>query len=123
MVDLKKNLKSFKYAFKGLYLFFRNENNAKFHLLASLLVIFLGFFFNINRYEWLWILLAISLVWIAEALNKAIEKLTDLISPDYNLKAGEIKDLSAGGVLITAFLSIIIAIIIFKDYFILFIFM
>lgn len=116
MVSIIKSLRGFKFAFRGIYIFFKNENNARIHLLASIVVLFLGFYFKITSYEWLWITLAIGLVWMSEAFNTAIEKLVDIVSPEFNLKAGEIKDLSAGAVLMAAAVALVIGIIVFKDY-------
>ena len=59
------------------------------------------------------IILAITLVWFAELINTAIEKLTDIIQPEFHPKAKIIKDLTASAVLITAIFSIIIGLLIF----------
>jgi diacylglycerol kinase len=118
MVSILKSIKSFQYAFKGIWFFFKEENNAKIHLLASIVVVALGFFFKISIEEWLWITLAIGIVWMAEAFNTAIEKLVDLVSPGYNKQAGEIKDLAAGAVVFAATVALVIGILIFKNYFI-----
>jgi diacylglycerol kinase (ATP) len=45
--------------------------------------------------------------------NTAIEFLIDLVSPEYNKKAGLVKDMSAGAVLITAVTALIIGLLIF----------
>lgn len=113
MIDPKKFLKSFRYAFKGLRLVIIYENNARVHLTATLAVFILGVLLEISRYEWLWILSAIAFVWITETINTAIEKIVDMISPDYNSKAGAIKDISAAAVLMAAFYSVIVAAFIF----------
>jgi diacylglycerol kinase len=113
MIKVSKCLKSFSFAIKGIYAFFKNENNARVHLLASVAVVITGFFFHLEKSEWLWISIAIALVWITEAINTAIEKLVDLISPDFNSKAGEIKDLAAGAVLLAAIFSLVVALVIF----------
>jgi len=113
MIKIKKCLNSFQFAFRGIYLFFRNENNARVHLLATILVILLGLYVHLSRFEWLWVSLSITLVWIAEAFNTALEKLTDLVSPEFNPKAGLIKDLSAAAVLFTAIFAFITGMVIF----------
>ena len=108
-----KTIRSFRYAIRGIWLVFRNENNAKIHLLATIAVLCAGFYFKLNRKEWLALFLAIALVWICEAFNTAIEKLVNLAHPGFGKEAGEIKDISAGAVLIAAIFSIITALIIF----------
>jgi diacylglycerol kinase len=49
----------------------------------------------------------------AELFNTAVESLVDIISPHYSKKAGFIKDVAAGAVLIAAVVSVIIGCIIF----------
>jgi len=75
-------------------------------------VILVSIVFQINRLEWLFILSAIFLVWIAEAFNTSLEKLFDLVEPCKNKYVMAGKDLSAGGVLLSALLSVIIGAII-----------
>lgn len=111
-----KSIKSFKYAFRGILLVFKNENNAKIHLLATILAIAGGAYFQLAKTDWLWISLAIALVWIMETINSAIEKLVDLTSPDFNPKAGAIKDMAAGAVLFAAFFAVIVGLLVFWPY-------
>ena len=118
MFSITKCFRSFRFAFNGIWLFFKNENNARIHLFASVLVIAFGFYVQLPTTSWLWIVVAIGLVWMAEAFNTAIEKLVDLVSPGFNSKAGEIKDLAAGAVIFAALVAFTIGILIFKDYFI-----
>ncbi|MCF8369310.1 MAG: diacylglycerol kinase family protein [Bacteroidales bacterium] len=110
--SLKKRMESFKYAFNGIILLSR-EHNAWIHFVAALLVIILGFIFNISFFEWMVILICIGLVLSLELMNTAIENLTNLVSPGINPKAGRIKDIAAGAVLISAIISAIIGVMIF----------
>ncbi|MFC5270958.1 diacylglycerol kinase family protein [Adhaeribacter terreus] len=110
---IKKRINSFGYAFKGIWAAFWYEPNMKLHLLGAAEAIFLGWFFEINNAEWIWITLAIGLVWMAEIFNTAVEKLTDLVSPEYNELAGRVKDLAAGAVLISAITALVIGLLVF----------
>ena len=49
----------------------------------------------------------------AEAINSAIEAISDLVSPEYNESIKQTKDLAAGAVLIMAIVAVIIGLIIF----------
>jgi len=109
---LKERINSFKYAFKGIGLLF-TEPNAKIHLVFTILTIVGGFFFSVSKIEWCILILAISIVLAAEALNTAIEYLTDLVSPNHHSLAGKTKDVAAGAVLILAIGAAIVACIIF----------
>jgi diacylglycerol kinase (ATP) len=108
-----KSIKSFRFAFRGVKSVFISENNAKIHLAATFLVLGAGFYFCLDTIEWLWIALSVSLVWITESINTAIEKLVNLVSPQYNKAAGDIKDVAAGAVLIAAIFALITGLCIF----------
>ncbi len=113
MIDFPKSIRSFRFAFLGIWQFFRNENNAKVHLLVTVIVLVAGYYFQLERNEWRWIVAAIALVWITELVNTAIEKLVDLVSPDFDPRAGAIKDLAAGAVLLSALAAVVIGGLIF----------
>ena len=63
--------------------------------------------------EWCAVLFAIALVWVAEALNTALERLTDLASPEFHPLAGKAKDMAAGAVLLAVAGAVLIGIVIF----------
>jgi undecaprenol kinase/diacylglycerol kinase (ATP) len=115
---MNRFFKSFGYAFAGLIYAFKTQLNFKIHCLAAILVIVLGFYIKLSVAEWLWIACAITLVLVVELLNTAIEVLVDLVSPQQNQKAGAIKDIAAAAVLISALLSLIVALLIFVPKFI-----
>lgn len=110
---MKKLLRSFGFAFNGIKLAVRTQLNFRIHLIATLLVTGAGFYFRLSAGEWKWIALCITLVLTSELVNTALEVLTDLVSPGHNPKAGMVKDIAAAAVLITAFFSVVIALIIF----------
>ena len=106
-------LKSFKYAFNGLKLFFINDHNGRVHLFAAIVAVGLSFYLKLSPLEWIAILAVISAVIVAEIINSAIEKLADVISPDYHPKIKIVKDLAAAAVLVAAFLALAVGTIIF----------
>ena len=118
-MSTKKNentlFQSFKYAFNGISSLFK-ERNFKIHSIIALLVIIAGFFFRITIAEWILLLLTISSVFVAEALNTCIEKVCDFITPNYHKRIGIIKDIAAGAVLIAVIISVIIGILVFRPY-------
>ncbi|MEA5428066.1 diacylglycerol kinase family protein [Arcicella lustrica] len=113
MIDFQKFIKSTSFAIKGIRSMVISENNARIHLLASIVVISTGIYVELSAQEWLWIALAIALVWILEAINTAIEALVDLVSPDFHPLAGKAKDIAAAAVLIASIFAVIVGIIIF----------
>jgi len=110
---MKKRIRSFVYAGRGIRLVFSSEANMKIHIVVAILVVICGFIFNINTTEWIACLLCIGLVFGAEMINTAIENVVDLASPDHHELAGKAKDIAAGAVLICAIVSVIIGILIF----------
>lgn len=117
MSELHKRLKSFTYAWKGIGSFLSKEHNAWIHCIAIIGVTIAGVFFGISRTEWLVIILCFAMVLAAEAFNTAIERLVNLVSPNYHPLAGDVKDIAAGAVLICAIGTAIIGLIIFLPYF------
>jgi len=93
-------IRSFGYAFKGIWLLFSTQPNAQVHLIGTIVIVGLGFYINLSPLEWCAICICIAMVLMAEAMNTAIEFLTDLVSPDYHPLAGKTKDVAAGGVLL-----------------------
>lgn len=111
-MNVPKMLRSFKFAFQGISVLMQ-ENNARFHLFATVVVILTGLLVGLSTTEWSIVSIIIGLVWVAEAFNTAIEKLCDFVSAEHHPLIGKVKDLSAAGVLIISCVAIIIGIIIF----------
>ena len=111
--SIRKRLRSFRFAFRGISFFFKNEHNVWIHLLATIVVVAVGICFDISHNDWIAITLAIGLVFVAEALNTAVEQLADSITQEPNKYIEKAKDVAAGAVLIAAIVAIVIAIIVF----------
>lgn len=109
----KKLINSFKYAFSGIIASFKTERNMKIHILIAVLVIVLGILLKMSKTEWVMCIFAITIVISAELFNTAIETIVDMITTEKNEKAKIAKDVSAGGVLLTAIGAAIVGLIIF----------
>ncbi len=110
---MKKLIRSFGYAFKGVAYAATSQLNFRIHLAATVLALLMGWFLHISVSEWQWIALSITIVLVTEIFNTMIESLVDLVSPGFNEKAGHIKDMSAGAVVIAALFALITGLIIF----------
>jgi len=110
---MKKLFNSFGFAFKGIAYATRTQLNFRIHLVATVVAVAMGYLLRISVSEWQWIALCITLVLVTEIFNTMIETLVDLVSPGYNEKAGHIKDMSAGAVVIAAVFALITGLIIF----------
>lgn len=115
---MRKRLQSFAYAFNGFLILIKEEANARIHLLATLVVVALGFYFDIAAMEWIALILCIALVFAMEFLNSAIENLADFVSPQKHALIKKAKDLAAGGVLIAAIAALVVGLVVFVPKFI-----
>jgi diacylglycerol kinase len=111
--SFRTRIKSFSFAFNGLTNLIKNEHNARIHLVAMICVIVFGILLKLEPLEWILIVIVVGLVLLSELLNTAIEKLADIVDPKWNVKIGHIKDYSAGAVLISAIISLIVGGLIF----------
>jgi diacylglycerol kinase (ATP) len=110
---IKARLASFANAWRGVTVFIRQEHNAWIHCAVTILVIIAGLLFHISISEWIAVFFAIGLVLAAEAINSAIERLSDVVQPEKDDRIRDVKDISAGAVLICAIAAAVIGIIIF----------
>ena len=94
----------------------RCQHNAWIHAAATLVVLIAAFLFRVSMGDWCWIILAVSIVWTAEALNTAFEFLADAASPEFHPLVRDAKDVAAGAVLLTAVAAAVIGAIIFSPY-------
>lgn len=110
---LIRRLYSFKCAISGIKYMLTTQKNALIHIIVAIIVLVFGIIYQIDKYEWCLIIFAIGMVFISELFNTSIEFLTDLVAPEFNEKAGKVKDIAAGAVLITAILAALTGLIIF----------
>lgn len=114
----KSNLfHSFKYGLAGLHSATKTETNWKIGLIEAVVVIFAGFYFNISRADWVWVLILIGLVLNAELTNSAIEIIVDQFTNKEHPGAKLAKDIAAGSVVIIILVAAIAGVIIFLPYF------
>ena len=108
-----KYREKFSNAFRGIYVAFKVTRHSFVYIVAILFVIVLGFYFRISGIEWTLLAFAIGFVIVSEMFNTAIEIDMDLTSPEYHPFARDTKDVAAGAVLLSAFIAIIVGLIIF----------
>lgn len=110
---VKGRIKSLKYALKGVWLLMTTEHSIMVQLAIAVLMTIVGWWLDISKIEWIFQILAIGLVLVAESLNTAVEKLCDFVRPEHDSKIGFIKDIAAGAVSFAAITAIIIGLIIY----------
>ncbi len=106
-------VRSFRNAISGLLRMIHCQHNAWIHAAVTATVLGAAFLFQLSTADWCWIILAISIVWTAEALNTAFEFLADAASPEFHPLVRDAKDVAAGAVLVTAVAAAVIGAIIF----------
>lgn len=110
---LVNRIKSVGFAFKGALLLIRTEASIKIQVFIAIVMTIAGFYYNISTTEWILQLFAIALVLGIEGMNTAIEKISDYIQPEFDVKIGFIKDISAGAVMLVSIVASIIGLIIY----------
>lgn len=111
--NLKKRIKSFSYAFRGITDLVKNEHNARIHCVAAVAVLIAGFILHLSDIEWVAVTICVGGVFMAEGFNSAIETLADKICKEDDLLIKRAKDIAAGAVLIMAITSVVVGLIIF----------
>lgn len=114
--SIRRRLQSFVFAFQGAKALIRTQHNAWIHSGATVLVAIGGMIFRVSLAEWGLLLFAVTLVWMAEALNTAIEFLADEVSEEKRERIGKAKDIGAFAVLVGAIGSVLIGCIVFLPY-------
>jgi len=111
--SIKSRVQSFVPAFNGVLLLFKSEHNAWVHLLLMVASIITGILLQINSTDWLFLTLAITMVFMSELINTAIEKLADKVEPNFNPTIGAIKDYASAAVLMASIFAIVVGSIVF----------
>ncbi len=105
-------IRSFKYAFVGIWTMLTSQHNAWVHACATVGVVGAGLVIGVSTAEWCWLVLSIMAVWMAEALNTAFEFLADVASPEFHPLVKHSKDVAAGAVLISAIGAAVIGLLV-----------
>lgn len=108
-------IQSMSFAIKGLRIALE-EKHVRLDIFIAMLVSAAGFYFHITTTEWLICLLLFGLVIGLEVMNTAIERFVDMVQPNWDEKAGRVKDLAAGAVLCASIFAAIGGILIFGKY-------
>ncbi len=109
---MKKFIKSLKFAINGLKYTFQTQRSFKIQLTIFIFIISLSIYLKISLTKIAILFLIASIVLVLEVLNTMVEQLIDFISPKFNIKAGLIKDIMAGAVLLSAIFSVLVGLLI-----------
>lgn len=111
---IKGRVEAFMHAFNGVYILFTEEPNSKIQALLAVVALLMGYFLRISSTEWIVLCIVICLVFTVEAINSAIENLSDFTcNKKFEESIKKTKDLSAAAVLFSAIAALIAGLIIF----------
>ncbi len=114
--SIAARLKSFAFAFEGFAFMLRTQHNAGVHLGATIAIVALGFALQVSADAWRWLIAAMALVWVAEAMNTAFEHLCDVVSPQFHESVKRSKDIAAAAVLVCVIAASLLGAITFAPY-------
>jgi undecaprenol kinase len=109
--NFKKFIQSFSFAYQGIKLVLKDEQNMRFHLIMSFIVLSLAFLLAIPKLEVMILLILIGIVISLEMVNTAIERVVDLVTENYHPLAKQAKDAAAGAVLFFSLITIIVGVL------------
>lgn len=110
---LSARIKSMSAAASGIKIMLFEEHNARIHLVATIVVVLAAMVLRAGRIDWMVLTLVISLVWITEALNTAVENLADKVSPQHDVLIGKAKDVACLAVALASGCAIVCGLLVF----------
>lgn len=110
---LRRETASFACAFRGIADLLRGEIHARVHLAATVAALALGWWKSLSAPGWAALVLAVGMVWTAEALNTAIEHLADVAHPDKHPAVRKLKDMAAAAVLLASIAALGVGVCLF----------
>ncbi len=109
---LTSRIRSFQYALSGWWHVIRTQRNAWLHAVASITVVLLAAWLQLEARDWAMLILTIGMVWTAEFINTALEAVVDLSTPGHHPLARVGKDVGAAAVLVAACVAVVIGFLI-----------
>lgn len=116
MISLRRLVRSFADAFRGLRHVFKTEQNFRIQLFFGVVVLVGAVRFQLRNWEFILLIMLILLVLLVEIFNTAFEKFSDLLKPRLHHYVEVVKDIMAGAVLITSFAALLVGVMIFYPY-------
>ena len=111
----RSEIESLSYAIEGIKAALKSEAHMRYHFLGAFVVLVLSLIIDISKFEIMLIIVMITLVIFAELVNTAIEKIVDLVSPEYHDIAKFVKDVASGSVLVSTIGAVGVGYLIFYD--------
>jgi diacylglycerol kinase (ATP) len=108
-------LQSFNFAFEGIIHVLRTQRNLRIHFAIAVAVLVAALAVGVGRMELVALLIAISIVLVAEMLNTALEAGIDVATTSFDPLAKLAKDIAAGAVLIATVNAVAVGYLVFVE--------
>lgn len=105
---MKRRLKAFLDAMRGVFVCLTQETHGRFHVCAAVIVVVTAFFLDASLDDWCWFVGCIGAVIATESINSSIERLANRVSMEHHDLIRDAKDLAAGAVLVVSVASAVI---------------
>ncbi len=115
-VGSRRFFESLRYAVEGIGYCIKTQRNMRIHIVIAIIVLMTGLLLRIGRAEFVMVLMSISMVFICEIVNTAVERAVDTATMEYHPIAKIAKDVAAGAVLVAALNSVIVGLLVFGKY-------
>jgi diacylglycerol kinase len=102
-------VKSLRYALAGWLYMLRYQKNTRIQALASIFVFLVGLWLGLPAHDWAILVVIITMNWMAEFVNAALEAAVNLASPTLHPMARVGKDVGAAAVLLTSVAAVVVA--------------
>jgi diacylglycerol kinase len=105
-------VKSLGYAIAGWLYMLRHQKNTRIQGIASIGILIVALWLGISTIEWAVLILTITMVWMAEFINAAVEAAVNLSTSDYHPMAKVAKDVASAAVLLGVVAAVLIGLLI-----------
>jgi diacylglycerol kinase (ATP) len=111
MLTSKNRVVSLGYALAGWLYMLRWQKNTRLQAVASIVILLLALWLQISFVELAILILTITIVWMAEFVNAAVEAAVNLSTQTYHPMAKVAKDVASAAVLLGVVASILVGLL------------
>jgi len=112
MITSPNRVKSLGYAIAGWLYMLRHQKNTRIQAVASIAIFFVALWLGISTIEWAILILTITMVWMAEFINAAVEATVNLYTSEFHPMAKVAKDVASAAVLLGVVAAVLVGLLI-----------
>ena len=107
---------SLRCAIRGLLGAFRDEPNVRRELVIGALVLCLALVLPLETWKIIFLIVVVCFVGVVELFNTALERILNILKPQFHEQVRDVKDLMAGAVLLSAVCAFVVGLMLFGPY-------